>query len=181
MPANINKTSRSYNKYDQGGYEEAVMMGDPPAKEYNTYMMQVTWEFEGWWIRTWYCAIAGRPTSERARSLCPGDISYINKYDQSNSVDVVQPRLDYSPLYPSGSPLANGVFVRPGCGKDDKTIAENDYGWGGDYFHKTIIFSHTSTPLLLGIICLCHHCWHRGTMDYYRSQRRKQTWSRNLK
>ena len=33
----------SYNKYDQsqGGYEEAVMMGDPPAKEYNTYMMQV--------------------------------------------------------------------------------------------------------------------------------------------
>ena len=42
MPANINKTSRSYNKYDQGGYEEAVMMGDPPAKEYNTYMMQVT-------------------------------------------------------------------------------------------------------------------------------------------
>jgi hypothetical protein len=32
----------SYNKYDQsqGGYEEAVMMGDPPAKEYNTYMMQ---------------------------------------------------------------------------------------------------------------------------------------------
>ena len=34
----------SYNKYDQsqGGYEEAVMMGDPPAKEYNTYMMQVT-------------------------------------------------------------------------------------------------------------------------------------------
>ena len=34
----------SYNKYDQsqGGYEEAVMMGDPPAKEYNTYMMQVS-------------------------------------------------------------------------------------------------------------------------------------------
>jgi len=30
----------NYNKYDQGGYEEAVMMGDPPAKEYNTYMMQ---------------------------------------------------------------------------------------------------------------------------------------------
>ena len=55
-------------------------------------------------------------------------IYLINKYDQSNSADVVQPHLDYSLLYPSGSPLANGVFVRPACGKDDKTIAENDYG-----------------------------------------------------
>jgi len=36
------KDMHNYNKYDQsqGGYEEAVMMGDPPAKEYNTYMMQ---------------------------------------------------------------------------------------------------------------------------------------------
>merc|ERR550539_2194645 len=30
---------KKYNQ-SQGGYEEAVMMGDPPAKEYNTYMMQ---------------------------------------------------------------------------------------------------------------------------------------------
>merc|ERR1719367_2265032 len=36
------KDMHNYNKYDQnqGGYEEAVMMGDPPAKEYNPYMMQ---------------------------------------------------------------------------------------------------------------------------------------------
>lgn len=36
------KDMHNYNKYDQnqGNYEEQVMMGDPPNKEYNTYMMQ---------------------------------------------------------------------------------------------------------------------------------------------
>jgi len=35
------KSGPGFNKYEQsGGYEEAVMMGDPPAKEYNTYVMQ---------------------------------------------------------------------------------------------------------------------------------------------
>jgi DHA1 family vesicular acetylcholine transporter-like MFS transporter 3 len=36
------KDMHNYKKYDTsaGGYEESVMMGDPPAKEYNTYVMQ---------------------------------------------------------------------------------------------------------------------------------------------
>ena len=62
---------------------------------------------------------------------------------ENNYPDIPHPRPSSPPLYPSWSPLANGVFVPPACGKDDKTIGENDYGWGGDYFHKSIIFSHS--------------------------------------
>ena len=102
------------------------------------------------------------------------------------------PAPQLSPLYPSPSPLANGVFVPPACGKDDKTIGENDYGWGGDYFHKSIIFSH-SHPIY-PYLCYTKTCAHLnisinkcilvflGTILYlFRSLPRRQIWSHNLK
>ena len=95
--------------------------------------------------------ITGGAAAEWVWPICSGDtphhchtprISFSrSRWKQLSWYSTPVPQL--SPLYPSPSPLANGVFVPPACGKDDKTIGENDYGWGGDYFHKTIIFSHT--------------------------------------
>ena len=77
--------------------------------------------------------IAGGSATERVGSICPGDPKlkeYFGQY-QNNYPDIPHP-CPLPRLFPlislEPSPLANGVFVPPACGKDDKTIGENDYG-----------------------------------------------------
>ena len=94
--------------------------------------------------------VTGGAAAEWVWPICSGDLFIVTQQeylyqdpDENNYPDIPHPCPSFPPLYPLWSPLANGVFVPPACGKDDKTIGENDYGWGGDYLHKTIIFSHT--------------------------------------
>ena len=135
------------------------MMGDPPAKEYNTYMMQVnhichadSGHYQKKYNDDQLFEDDGGDHLERQsfdeQRLQEGQpqngsgqyaqvmhliIVTHQEYlfqdpDENNYPDIPHPCPSFPPLYPSLSPLANGVFVPPACGKDDKTIGENDYG-----------------------------------------------------